>query len=72
MATKQVKLIGGSRNGETVEVESWQQLVYMKKRISMKEAEELKIDECCATKGPDEVYCRGKDGAFSYSRTVNY
>lgn len=67
-----VKLIGGTRDGETVEVQTWQPLVYMTKRISIADGDALDIDGVMKWKNPEEVYERNADGDFVYTRTVHY
>jgi len=69
---KTVKLIGGSRDGESIEIYPRQPLVYLRKRITMAEDAELKISETTSWKPPEEVYTRNDDGEFVYDRTVDY
>lgn len=71
--TKLVKLVGGTHDGETVEVYSYQPLIYLAKRISMEEAADLDIDGTTAWKFPEEVYEKQlPSGDFVYRNTVNY
>lgn len=74
MAAKKqtIVLIGGTRDGESVQVYQWQPLIYVTKRISFDEAQGLIIDEVKTWKSPEEVYIRNRDGDFVYDRTVNY
>jgi len=66
------RLVGGTRDGELVQVYPYQQIIYKKKLITIEEAEALRIDGEIMWEGPDEVYEKGGDGQFHYKRTVNY
>lgn len=69
---QRVKLIGGTRGGETFDVYAYQPTVYLTKRISVTEDSGLKIDGAICWKSPEEVYERQEDGSFLYRETVQY
>lgn len=72
MAGKTALLVGGTRDGELVEISSLQRVIYVAKRISTEETKALQIDDSTMWKPPEEVYERGADGLFYYNRTVNW
>lgn len=77
MKQKKAKLVGGTRNGETTLVIPlkgiyWPPLVYMTKRISLAESQELAIDDVTAWKPPEEVYVHRGNGEYYYRNTVHY
>ncbi len=67
-----VKLVGGTRDGESWDVYSYQPMVYLAKRITLEESSALYIDGVTAWKSPEEVYEIQHDGNFHYQRTVHY
>lgn len=69
---QRVKLIGGTRDGESFDVYSYQKSVYLTKRISTEDAAYLKINGVVCWKSPEEVYERQADGSFLYRETVHY
>ena len=69
---KVIKLIGGSRDGESIEVKTWQVVLYMPIRLSMEEMRQLKIDATRRWKTPEEVYIRGDNGNFTFTKTIHY
>ncbi len=72
MATKTALLVGGTRDGELVEISSLQRVVYLPKRISIEENKALQIDDSTMWKPPEEVYERDGNGLFQYARTINW
>ena len=69
---KNVKLIGGTNDGRSVRVNTWQPLIYMPRRMSVEENAALMIDDVVSWKPPEEVYERNDLGEFVYTRTVHY
>lgn len=69
---KEIKLIGGSRDGESIKVKPWQVVLYMPIRLSLEEMRQLKIDDKVRWKIPEEVYIRGDDGDFTFNKTIHY
>ena len=69
---QRVKLIGGTRDGGAFDVYSYQQTVYLTKRIAVDDESGLKIDDAICWKSPEEVYERKTDGSFLYRETVHY
>lgn len=69
---KKVKLIGGSRDGESIKVKTWQVVLYMPIRLSIEEMRQLRIDDRMRWKTPEEVYLRGDTGDFTFNKTIHY
>ena len=69
---KTVKLIGGSRDGEEYKVWNGQPVIYVTKRITLKEFNELKTDGGVTWKSPEDVYLLKSNGNYHFDRTVNY
>jgi hypothetical protein len=67
-----VSLVGGTHDGEVHTTYAYQRVAYLQKRITMEESKALDIDGAIAWKPPEEVYRKGEDGRFYYSRTVHY
>ena len=69
------KLIGGSRDGLIVAVSKvggrMPPFYYVAKRITVEESMALTINDSAKWKEPEEVY-EWRDGAYHYTRTVNY
>jgi hypothetical protein len=68
-----VKLIGGRRNGDSVEVNGWQRVYVSTIRLSMEEADALMIDDVQGYRWPQEFYVRerAKDN-FVFEKRVDY
>ena len=69
---KGVKLIGGSRNGETVEVTYWQPVIYMSRKISLVEMKSLAEGAPIMYRPSEDVYTKDRKGNFTYDHTVHY
>jgi hypothetical protein len=67
-----ITLKGGTHDGMVCEVNWWQDMLYMTKRITIEEASKLKITETVSWKPPEEVYQRVSKNVFEYARTVVY
>lgn len=69
---KRVKLIGGSRNGETVEVTHWQPVIYMSRKVMLVEMKSLAEGAHTMYRPSEDVYTKNSEGNFIYDHTVHY
>lgn len=67
-----VKLVGGTRDGETWDVFGFQKSLFLMKKISLEEDQALVVDGVIKRKSPEEVYVRQKDGTFLFDHEVHY
>jgi len=67
-----VQLVGGSHDGESVEVSFRRSLIHILKPISVAKMIDLQIDDSVMWRPPQEVYELGKDGLYYYIGTNHY
>lgn len=67
-----IVLKGGTHDGEIVNRYRWQRKLYIPKKLSEQEFNELQIDDCLRWRAPDEVYVKDANENFNYSHTVHY
>lgn len=67
-----IRLVGGTRDGETREIASWLDTLHVKRLLTREEHAALDIDGVTCWEGPDDVYVRQPDGTFLFSYIVHY